>query len=95
MRQMTAILEGEGGILWVLVLLALLVALLLRGGSCDASGYFFGSWEFGSPGGDITDSHLVDDVSQPSLALVPVCSGAAIRRGVYAGRGQLAIGFGG
>jgi hypothetical protein len=31
-RQLTAILEGEGGILWVLVLLALLVALLLRGG---------------------------------------------------------------
>jgi hypothetical protein len=30
--QLTAILEGEGGILWVLVLLALLVALLLRGG---------------------------------------------------------------
>jgi hypothetical protein len=31
-RQLTAVLEGEGGILWVLVLLALLVALLLRGG---------------------------------------------------------------
>jgi hypothetical protein len=31
-RQVTAVLEGEGGILWVLVLLALLVALLLRGG---------------------------------------------------------------
>ena len=30
--QLTAILEGEGGILWVLVLLALLVALLVRGG---------------------------------------------------------------
>jgi len=31
-RQVTAVLEGEGGILWVLVLLALLVALLIRGG---------------------------------------------------------------
>jgi hypothetical protein len=31
-RLLTAVLEGEGGILWVLVLLALLVALLLRGG---------------------------------------------------------------
>ena len=31
-RLLTGVLEGDGGILWVLVLLALLVALLLRGG---------------------------------------------------------------
>jgi hypothetical protein len=31
-KLLTTVLEGEGGILWVLVLLALVVALLLRGG---------------------------------------------------------------